>query len=98
MDARDLQPDETNGETSKSTAYLERLMARGLNKLLDQTRTGSIEVNVDDDGLQPVDVAICSLPELGYKATVRSANIITQSQADGTTRTVRWGTPVWQKI
>lgn len=98
VDARDLQPDETNDETSKSTAYLERLMARGLNKLLDQTRTGSIEVNVEDDGLQPGDVAICSLPELGYKATVRAANIITQSQADGTTRTVRWGTPVWQKI
>ena len=53
---------------------------------------------MDDDGLQPGDVAICSLPELGYKATVRAANIITQSQADGTTRTVRWGTPVWQKI
>lgn len=98
VDARDLQPDEESGETTASTAYLERLMARGLNKLLEQTRTGSIEVELEDNALEPGDVAVCSLPELGYKATVRVANIITQSQMDGTTRTVRLGTPVWKKI
>lgn len=98
VDARDLQPDEESGETPASTAYLERLMARGLNKLLEQTRTGSIEVELEDNALEPGDVAVCSLPELGYKATVRVANIITQSQMDGTTRTVRLGTPVWKKI
>ena len=98
VDARDLQPDEESGETTASTAYLERLMARGLNKLLEQTRTGSIEVELEDNALEPGDVAVCSLPELGFKATVRVANIITQSQMDGTTRTVRLGTPVWKKI
>ena len=35
---------------------------------------------------------------LGYKATVRVADIIIQSQTDGTTRTARLGTPVWYKI
>ena len=68
------------------------------NKLLEQTRTGSIEVELEDNALEPGDVAVCLLPELGYKATVRVANIITQSQMDGTTRTVRLGTPVWKKI
>ena len=35
---------------------------------------------------------------LGYKATVRVADVITQSQSDSTTRTVRLGTPVWRKL
>ena len=35
---------------------------------------------------------------LGYKATVRVANVITQSQADGTTRTLRLGSPVFTRI
>lgn len=97
VDARDVQPDEEKGETSKSQAYLERLMARGTNKLLEQLRTGSIEVSLDAD-LSPGDVAFCTLPELGYKATVRVADIITQSQSDGTTRTLRLGTPVWHRL
>lgn len=97
VDARDVQPDEEKGETSKSQAYLERLMARGTNKLLEQLRTGSIEVSLDAD-LSPGDVAFCTLPELGYKATVRVADVITQSQSDGTTRTLRLGTPVWHRL
>ena len=97
VDARDVQPDEEKGETSKSQAYLERLMARGTNKLLEQLRTGSIEVRLDA-ALSPGDVAFCTLPELGYKATVRVADIITQSQSDGTTRTLRLGTPVWHRL
>lgn len=43
-------------------------------------------------------MAICTLPELGYKATVRVADVITQSQSDGTTRTLRLGTPVWHRL
>ena len=35
---------------------------------------------------------------LGYKATVRVADVITQSQSDGTTRTLRLGTPVWHRL
>ena len=73
-----------------------RLPVRQLVEFL--LRTGSIEVELEDNALEPGDVAVCSLPELGYKATVRVANIITQSQMDGTTRTVRLGTPVWKKI
>lgn len=61
-------------------------------------RTGSIEMTLDADGLEPGDVCFCSLPDLGYKATVRVADIIIQSQTDGTTRTARLGTPVWHKI
>lgn len=98
VDARDLQPDEASGETNASAAYLQRLMDRGSTKLLEQLRTGSIEFDVEDDGLQPGDIAFCSLPELGYRATVRVANVITQSQADGTTRTLRVGSPVWTRI
>lgn len=98
VDARDVQPDEEKGETTKSQAYLERLMARGTNKLLEQLRTGSIELTIDADGLSPGDVAYCTIPELGYKATVRVADVITQSQSDSTTRTVRLGTPVWRKL
>ena len=60
-------------------------------------RTGSIEVSLDAD-LAPGDVAFCTLPELGYKATVRVADVITQSQSDGTTRTLRLGTPVWHRL
>ena len=71
VDARDVQPDEEKGETSKSQAYLERLMARGTNKLLEQLRTGSIELTIDAEGLSPGDVAFCTIPELGYKATVK---------------------------
>ena len=97
VDARDLQPDEESGETNTSAAYLQRLMDRGANKLLEQLRTGSIEFSIEAD-LQPGDVADCSLPELGYKATVRVANVITQSQADGTTRTLRLGSPVFTRI
>lgn len=98
VDARDVQPDEEKGETNKSEAYLERLMARGTNKLLEQLRTGSIELTIDAEGLSPGDVAFCAIPELGYKATVRVADVITQSQSDSTTRTVRLGTPVWRKL
>lgn len=97
VDARDVQPDEEKGETNQSADYLQRLMDRGTNKLLDQLRTGSIEISLDAD-LVPGDVAICTLPELGYKATVRVADVITQSQNDGTTRTLRLGTPVWHRL
>lgn len=97
VDARDVQPDEELGETNQSADYLQRLMDRGTNKLLDQLRTGSIEISLDAD-LVPGDVAICTLPELGYKATVRVADVITQSQNDGTTRTLRLGTPVWHRL
>lgn len=98
VDARDVQPDEEKGETNQSAAYLQRLMDRGANKLLEQLRTGAIELELDAEGLHPGDVADCSLPELGYKATVRVADVITQIQADRTTRTVRLGTPVWRKL
>lgn len=98
VDARDLQPDEEKGETNQSTDYLQRLMDRGTNKLLDQLRTGSIELTIDAEDLHPGDVAFCTLPELGYKATVRVADVIDQSQADSTTRTVRLGTPVWHRL
>lgn len=84
--------------TGKSEAEIRRLMARGTNKLLEQLRTGSIELTIDAEGLSPGDVAFCTIPELGYKATVRVADVITQSQSDSTTRTVRLGTPVWRKL
>lgn len=97
VDARDIQPDEDSGETVKSDSYLQKLADRGASKLLEQLRTGSIEMTLDADGLEPGDVCFCSLPDLGYKATVRVADIIIQSQTDGTTRTARLGTPVWHK-
>ena len=97
VDARDVQPNEEKGETNQSADYLQRLMDRGTNKLLEQLRTGSIEISLDAD-LAPGDVAICTLPELGYRATVRVADVITQSQADETTRTLRLGTPVWHRL
>lgn len=98
IDARDLQPDTDSGETNTSTSYLQKLADRGASKLLEQLRTGSIEMTLDADGLEPGDVCFCTLPDLGYKATVRVADIITQSQMDGTTRTARLGTPVWHKL
>lgn len=97
VDARDIQPDEDSGETVKSDSYLKKLADRGASKLLEQLRIGSIEMTLDADGLEPGDVCFCSLPDLGYKATVRVADIIIQSQTDGTTRTARLGTPVWHK-
>ena len=87
-----------DGETAKSDSYLKKLADRGASKLLEQLRTGSIEMTLDADGLEPGDVCFCSLPDLGYKATVRVADVITQSQSDSTTRTVRLGTPVWRKL
>ena len=87
----------TCSRTNTSAEYLQRLMARGTNKLLDQLRTGSIEITLDAD-LAPGDVAFCTIPELGYKATVRVADVILQSQADTTSRTLRLGTPVWHKL
>ena len=98
VDARDIQPDEDSGEKVTSDSYLKKLADRGASKLLEQLRTGSIELTLDADGLAPGDVCFCSLPDLGYKATVRVADIIIQSQTDGTTRTARLGTPVWHKI
>ncbi len=41
----------------------------------------------------PGDAAYGTIPELGYKATVRVADVITQSQSDSTTRTVRLDIP-----
>ena len=43
------------------------------------------------------DVLRVSLPQLGYTAMVRVADIITESQSSGTTRTIRLGTPSWHK-
>ena len=96
-DARDIQPDEGSGETGKSDSYLKKLADRGGEKLLSQLRTGSIEFDVDDDTLQVGDVLSASLPQLGYTAMVRVADIITQSEDSGTTRTIRLGTPTWHK-
>ena len=62
-----------------------------------RSRTGSIEFDVDDDTLQVGDVLSASLPQLGYTAMVRVADIITQSEDSGTTRTIRLGTPTWHK-
>ena len=76
---------------------LEKLADRGGEKLLAQLRTGSIEFDVDDDTLQVGDVLSASLPQLGYTAMVRVADIITQSEDSGTTRTIRLGTPSWHK-
>lgn len=98
VDARDIQPDEAEGETTASLNYLQRLQDRGGEKLLEQLRTGSIEFDVEDEALQPGDVIFARLPKLGYKATVRIADVILQSQASGTTRTLRLGTPAWQKL
>lgn len=95
IDARDVQPED--GETSTSQSYLEKLADRGGEKLLAQLRTGSIEFDVDDDTLQVGDVLSASLPQLGYTAMVRVADIITQSEDSGTTRTIRLGTPTWHK-
>ena len=97
IDARDIQPDEDKGETTTSESYLQRLADRGGQKLLAQLRTGSIEFDVDDDALQVGDMLSASLPQLGYTAMVRVADIITQSQDSGTTRTIRLGTPSWHK-
>ena len=76
---------------------VEKLADRGGEKLLAQLRTGSIEFDVDDDTLQVGDVLSASLPQLGYTAMVRVADIITQSEDSGTTRTIRLGTPTWHK-
>ncbi len=97
IDARDVQPDEDSGETNTSQSYLEKLADRGGEKLLAQLRTGSIEFDVDDGALQVGDVLSASLPQLGYTAMVRVADIITESQESGTTRTIRLGTPTWNK-
>ena len=50
---------------------------------------------MEDDSLQVGDVLRVSLPQLGYTAMVRVADIITESQDSGTTRTLRLGTPTW---
>lgn len=97
IDARDIQPDENSGETTASQSYLQKLADRGGEKLLSQLRTGSIEFDVEDDALKAGDVLSVSLPRLGYTAMVRVADIITESQESGTTRTVRLGTPSWHK-
>lgn len=97
IDARDIQPDEEKGETTASQSYLDKLADRGGQKLLAQLRTGSIEFDVDDDALAVGDVLRVSLPQLGYAAMVRVADIITESQSSGTTRTIRLGTPSWHK-
>lgn len=97
VDARDVQPDEEKGETAQSASYLTRLADRGGKKLLEQLRTGVIEFDPEDEGLHPGDVLRVQIPEMGYRATVRVAAVILQSQADRTTCTTRLGTPVWTK-
>lgn len=98
IDARDIQPDTEKDETTASQSYLEKLADRGGTKLLAQLRTGSIEFDVDDDSLCVGDVLQVSLPQLSYTAMVRVADIITQSQESGTTRTIRLGTPAWRRL
>lgn len=56
-----------------------------------------IEFDPEDEGLHPGDVLRVQIPEMGYRATVRVAAVILQSQADRTTCTTRLGTPVWTK-
>ena len=52
---------------------------------------------VSRNGMRVGDVLSASLPQLGYTAMVRVADIITESQSSGTTRTIRLGTPSWHK-
>ncbi len=97
IDARDIQPDEENNETTTSQSYLQKLADRGGEKLLTQLRTGSIEFDVEDNALAVGDVVSASLPQLSYTAMVRVVDVITEIQTSGTTRTIRLGTPTWTK-
>ena len=91
VDARDVQPED--GETSTSQSYLEKLADRGGEKLLSQLRTGSIEFDVDDDTLQVGDVLSASLPQLGYTAMVRVADIITRARTAAPPAPSGWARP-----
>ena len=97
IDARDIQPDEEKGETTASQSYLDKLADRGGQKLITNMRPGTIEIYGYDATLAEGDVLRGGLPQLGYTAMVRVADIITESQSSGTTRTIRLGTPSWHK-
>ena len=97
VDARDVQPDEEKGETNKSEAYLERLMARGTNKLLEQLRTGSIELTIDAEAFPPATwpSAPSGAGLQGHRPGGRCHHPKPERQHH---RTVRLGTPVWRKL
>lgn len=61
IDARDIQPKDS--ETNTSASYLKKLADRGATKLFEQLRSGSIEMTLDADGLEPGDVCFCSPPQ-----------------------------------
>ena len=50
VDARDIQPDEESGETVESPAYIQRLTARGIQKINEQIRVKTFIAEVDPAG------------------------------------------------
>lgn len=98
VDARDVQPDEDEGETTESASYIQKLIDRGREKLLEQLPTGSITFSTQGGAWQLGDVLTVDLARVGYRAQARVVEWTEQSQGGVTVRTPTVGTPSFTAI
>ncbi len=98
IDARDIQPDKEKRARPPPASLTSTNWQTGAGRsCLAQLRAGSIEFDVDDDTLAVGDVLRVSLPQLGYTAMARVADIITEEPVQRHHPTIRLGTPSWHK-
>lgn len=92
VDARDLQQDETKGETLEE--YKARLVARGEEKLLEQAQINNIEFLIDTTRASLGDVVSVRLPEFGITKKVRVTSRTITSEYNEIKTTLGVGEPI----
>ena len=92
VDARDLQQDETKGETLDE--HKARLVARGEEKLLEQAQINNIEFLIDTTRASLGDVVSVRLPEFGITKKVRVTSRTITSEYNEIRTTLGVGEPI----
>ena len=92
VDARDLQQDESKGETLDE--YKARLVARGEEKLLEAAKINDVEFTIDETRAALGDVISVRLPEFGITKQVRVTSRTITSEYNAIKTTLGVGEPI----
>lgn len=98
IDARDLVQEE--GQTDAE--YLEKLRARGLEKLKNNQKIDEIDFEISPEGLNKDfflgDVVTCLLPEYGLTAQIRISGFLTTYEGNVATTKLELGVPILRSV
>ena len=98
IDARDLAQEE--GQTDEE--YLEKLRARGLEKLKNNQKIDEIDFEIAPEGLNKDfflgDIVTCLLPEYGLAAKIRISGFSTTYEGNVATTKLALGVPILRSV